>query len=78
MRCQGIETAIEPCAGIVEDDCLNGSQRRRVSLAPSLPEARVVRAGMKEEGQFANVMNDPVSKKEIAQDVKREICKVVE
>jgi hypothetical protein len=33
---------------------------------------------MKEDGQFANVMDDPVPKKEIAQDVKREISKVVD
>lgn len=75
---QRMEMAIEPGSSIVKDDCLNGSQRRRVGLAPGLPKALVVCAGMKEEGQLANVMNDPISKKEIAQDVKREVGEVVD
>lgn len=75
---QGMETAIEPGAGVVKGDRLEGSQRRRVGLVPDLPEGLVSCVGMKEDGQLANVMDDPVPKKKIAQDVKREISKVVD
>jgi hypothetical protein len=72
-----VETAIEPGAGVVKCDCLEGSKRGRVSVVPYLPKGLVVCAGVKEDGQLVNVMDDPVPKKEIAQDVKREIAKVV-
>jgi hypothetical protein len=78
MSGQGMETAIEPAAGIVKDDRLEGSQRWRVGLVPGLPKAIVACAVMKEEGQLANVMNDPIPKKEIAQDVKRKVSKMVD
>jgi hypothetical protein len=78
MSGQGMETAIEPAAGIVKDDRLEGSQRWRVGLVPGLPKAIVACAVMKKEGQLANVMNDPIPKKEIAQDVKREVSKMVD
>jgi hypothetical protein len=73
-----MEAAIEPGAGVVKGDCFEGSKRRGVGLVPCLPKGLVVCVGMKEDGQLANVMDDPVPKKEITQDVKREIAKVVD
>ncbi|MGA2535259.1 MAG: hypothetical protein ABSF53_04535 [Terracidiphilus sp.] len=72
-----MKTAIEPCQRIVEGDRFKRSKRWRVSLAPGMPEALVACMRVEEDSQFANVMHDPVSEEEIAQYVKREVCKVV-
>lgn len=76
-RDKRMETAAEPSAGVVNGDGFKGSQRWRMGLDPYPPEDVIVCTEVKESGQFANEMDDPVPKKEIAKNVKRDVTKMV-
>jgi hypothetical protein len=73
-----MENATEPGAGVVKRDRSEGSNEWRLGLRPGLPEWFVICMVVQEDSEFANVMDNPFAKKNIAQNVKGEIGKVVD